>query len=81
MFGAGVGGYEGSSWREPLQCDLQLAVDWNRPDLAAKIFLQDFAKVRGNVGGGGGVGDMKVVAGKNHYRVIYSWQWTGTDLT
>ena len=39
-------GFEGSSWREPLQSDLQLAVDWNRPDLAAELFQQDFAKVR-----------------------------------
>ena len=57
-------------------------MDWNRPDLAVEIFQQDFAKVRGNIGGGGGGGrGMKVVAGVNHYRVIYSWQWTETDLT
>ena len=74
------GGYEGSSWPEPLQSDLQLAVDWKRPDIADEIFQQDFAKVRGKFGGGGGWG-MKVVAGVNHYRVIYSWQWSGTDLT
>ena len=37
---------EGTRWREQLQSDLQLTVDWNRPDLAAEIFQQDFARVR-----------------------------------
>ena len=54
MFTAGK--HEGSSWREPLQSDLQLAVDWNRPDLAAEIFQQDFAKVRVRQGQCWGVG-------------------------
>lgn len=31
---------------EQLQNDLQLTIDWNRPDLAWEIFQQDFTKVR-----------------------------------
>ena len=57
-------------------------MDWNRPDLAAEIFQQDFAKVKvSRAMLGAGVVGMKVVSGENHYSVIYSWQWTGTDLT
>ncbi|KAL4230550.1 hypothetical protein ACF0H5_010931 [Mactra antiquata] len=38
--------HEQKGTREQLQNDLQLTVDWNRPDLAWEIFQQDFTKVR-----------------------------------
>ncbi|XP_052792596.1 transient receptor potential cation channel subfamily M member 2-like isoform X1 [Mya arenaria] len=37
---------EGLGVHEQFQNDLQLTIDWNRPDLAWEIFQQDFTKVR-----------------------------------
>ncbi|XP_060598129.1 transient receptor potential cation channel subfamily M member 6-like [Ruditapes philippinarum] len=37
---------DGKGQMEQLQNDLQLTIDWNRPDLAWEIFQQDFTKVR-----------------------------------
>ncbi|XP_052281701.1 transient receptor potential cation channel subfamily M member 2-like isoform X5 [Dreissena polymorpha] len=36
----------GVASRDRLQNNLQLTIDWNRPDLALEIFQQDFIKVR-----------------------------------
>ena len=38
--------HDDGQWTDQLQSDLQLAVDWNRPDLATEIFQQDFARAR-----------------------------------